>query len=69
METNLAKKIIQKKYNYFEHRGYKVLFDMLKIIPKKTTIAQAGYVFGGRQHGTSKIGKRHILLFLKSLFK
>ncbi len=68
-KTELFKKHAKENYNRFEHAGYKVLFDYLKILPKKTNIASVNYTFGLRLGGTSKISKKHMILYLKSLFK
>lgn len=53
----------------FELPGYKVLFDLLKILPNDIKIKEVYYVFGQRKKGQSKIKTKHIILFLKSLFK
>ncbi len=49
--------------------GYKVLFDLLKNLPKSSAVAEVPYVFGSRKRGSSKIGLRHILAYLRSLVK
>ncbi len=49
--------------------GYKILFDILKVLPRDYKIEQFGYVFKNREHGSSKIGKKQIFAFLKSLLK
>ena len=54
--------------NKFEMKGYKVLFDILKDIDKNTKIKNIYYDFGMRKRGKSKIGKKHMMLFLRSLF-
>ena len=53
----------------FELPGYKVLFDLLKILPNDIKIKEVYYIFGQRKRGQSKIKAKHIILFLKSLFK
>lgn len=53
----------------FEPRGYKVLFDLLKLLPRRTKVANVPYHFGLRTAGESKISKKHVMLYLKSLFK
>ncbi|RMG20839.1 MAG: glycosyltransferase [Methanobacteriota archaeon] len=50
-----------------EFTGYKFLFDVLKVFPKDGKICEFGYVFRNREYGTSKIGKKQIIAFLKSL--
>lgn len=49
------------------YKGYKFLFDILKVFPKDGNIEQFGYIFRNREYGTSKIGKAHMWEFLKSL--
>jgi dolichol-phosphate mannosyltransferase len=53
----------------FEQRGYKVLFDFLKLLPRKTKVAEVPYEFGLRTKGESKIKMKHVLLFLRSVLK
>ena len=68
-ETSLFRGLIQKNLSRFESRGYKILFDFLKILPPKTKIKEVTYNFGERKRGESKIKSEHILSFLKSLIK
>lgn len=49
-------------------KGYKLLFDILKILPRDAKIEQFGYVFKNREFGDSKIGKTQIWEFFKSVF-
>ena len=49
-------------------KGYKLLFDILKILPRDAKIQQFGYVFKNREFGDSKIGKTQIWEFFKSVF-
>ena len=49
-------------------KGYKLLFDVLKVIDRKAKIEQFGYVFRSREFGDSKIGKTQIWEFFKSIF-
>jgi dolichol-phosphate mannosyltransferase len=49
-------------------KGYKLLFDILKVLPNETTIKQFGYIFKNREFGDSKIGKLQIWEFFKSVF-
>ncbi|MDD3735512.1 MAG: hypothetical protein PHO31_03535, partial [Candidatus Pacebacteria bacterium] len=53
----------------FELPGYKVLCDLLKIMPNDIKIKEVYYTFGQRKAGQSKIKTKHIILFLKSLLK
>ncbi|MDD5096224.1 MAG: glycosyltransferase [Candidatus ainarchaeum sp.] len=64
-----ALKSIASNTKRFEPQGYKFLFDLLKgVKPGSVKISEAGYVFGGRKAGNSKIGPGHMLRFLHSLF-
>jgi dolichol-phosphate mannosyltransferase len=74
-DTKLVKNLIKDDEKKFELSGYKILFDILKILPKKegeeweTKISEVPYVFGARKFGGSKIHLKHILAYLKSLFR
>jgi len=64
--------LFQSKLKYskkFEKKGYKVLFDLLKLVSSKTKIKEVKYSFGARKSGQSKINRRHVLIYFKSLFK
>ncbi|MHA1199613.1 MAG: glycosyltransferase [Candidatus Heimdallarchaeaceae archaeon] len=67
-EVNLWKDIINENREKFTLEGYKVLFDFLKIYPQKLKIGYVDYVFGTRSSGESKITKKVIWLYFKSLF-
>ena len=67
-KTEMWKKIIEENRNKFTLEGYKVLFDFLKIYPDKLQIGYVDYVFGTRSTGESKITKKVIWLYFKSLF-
>jgi len=53
--------------NSIEDTGYKILFDLLKVAPRDVSISQFGYVFKNREFGDSKIGKKQMIAFLRSL--
>ena len=69
IHTKLFKEVIAKKYDKYELKGYKVLFDTLKYLPKTTKIYQLKYDFGLRSEGISKINYRHVLYYFRSLLK
>lgn len=69
IRTGLFKDIIAKHYSKYELKGYKVLFDTLKYMPKGTKIYQMKYDFGLRSEGISKINYRHMWYYFRSLFK
>jgi len=56
------------KTAHYKLQGFKVLFDLLKIIPEDIKITQAGYDFNMRKLGESKISIKHLLSFYSSLF-
>lgn len=69
IRTAVFKSVIEKKYKKYEHKGYKVLFDTLKYLPKATKVYQLKYDFGLREAGASKINWRHVLYYMRSLVK
>ncbi len=68
-KTDLFQKNIKENKERFELKGYKVLFDYLKLLPKNTKIMEVFYDFGLRKGGQSKIKTKHIIFYLRSLFK
>lgn len=68
-KTSLFKQIIDRNLKKFEFKSYKILFDFLKVMPNKIEIKEIPYIFGMRKRGLSKINKKHIIAFIKSLFK
>ncbi|MEK6920656.1 MAG: glycosyltransferase [Nanoarchaeota archaeon] len=69
IHTDLFKNIIATKYNSYELKGYKILFDTLKYLPRGTKVYQVKYDFGLRAEGVSKINYKHVLYYFRSLFK
>ncbi len=69
MHTKLFQDIIAKNYHKYELKGYKVLFDTLKYLPRGTKVYQLKYDFGLRAEGVSKINLKHVLYYFRSLFK
>ncbi len=47
--------------------GWKILYDMLKQLPRNTRICEIPYTFVGRKHGTSKISMAAFISGFKSL--
>lgn len=68
-KTDFCKSIIEKNYNKFELKGYKVLFDLLKYAPENAKIDEVDYEFCMRAKGESKINKRIMWHYFKSLIK
>ncbi len=69
IKTEIFKEVIKKNYKKYEYKGYKVLFDTLKYLPKGTKVYQLKYDFGLREAGTSKIHWKHVLYYCRSLIK
>ncbi len=69
IHADLFKNIIAEKYSSYELKGYKVLFDTLKYLPRGTKVYQVKYDFGLRAEGVSKINWKHIFYYFRSLFK
>ncbi len=64
--TEYVKNYTNKNKSCFVEEGYKVLFDILKN-SRNINLGEVEYVFQERMGGKSKIGKKQILAFLKSL--
>ncbi len=67
-ETEFVRSIIRNHPKTVSPRGYKLLFDVLKVLPKDTKIGEFYYEFQTRSAGESKIGMKHILVYFRSLF-
>jgi dolichol-phosphate mannosyltransferase len=67
-ETNTILTIIQEHPKTISPQGYKLLFDVLKVLPRDIQIGEFKYVFKTRQAGESKIGFKHIIVYFRSLF-
>lgn len=67
--TNLAREILSDYYYKFELNGYKILFDFLKYLPKRAKVSEMDYVFSMRKQGKSKINKKIMFYYFRSLFK
>ncbi len=67
-ETNTILSIIQEHPKTISPRGYKLLFDILKVLPRDIQIGEFMYSFKTRQAGESKISSKHIIVYFRSLF-
>ncbi|MHA2203617.1 MAG: glycosyltransferase [Candidatus Hodarchaeales archaeon] len=67
-KTHFITELIDQHPKTISPKGYKLLFDILKVAPRKTTIGEFSYVFQTREAGESKISLKHILVYFKSLF-
>jgi len=66
MRTKEAARLHAQNPDRFALEGYKVLFDFLKLMPWPK-VESVPYDFGKRHSGKSKLGARHMLLFIRSL--
>jgi len=67
--TELVQDVVAAAPGRFELRGYKVLFDLLRALPRRTKIIEVDYQFGFRTGGRSKLRAMHAFYFLRSIFK
>ena len=67
-ETEMVLSIINNHPKTISPKGYKLLFDILKVLPRDIKIGEFEYSFQTRQAGESKIGFKHILVYFRSLF-
>ena len=67
-ETTVVQKIIRDHPKTVSPKGFKLLFDILKVLPRKTMIGEFEYEFQTRSAGESKIGMKQIIVYFKSLF-
>ncbi|MBU0687602.1 MAG: polyprenol monophosphomannose synthase [Candidatus Margulisbacteria bacterium] len=67
-KTDLAKNLINQNPRRFEPKGYKILFDLIKVAPKNIKIAEVAYAFNERKRGSSKINVKHLLYYFRSFF-
>jgi dolichol-phosphate mannosyltransferase len=67
--TVLVKEALRTHPDRFEPRGYKVLFDLLRVVETKIKLCQVTYQFGLRPGGHSKLRPAHAFYFLRSMFR
>ncbi|MCX6651237.1 MAG: glycosyltransferase [Methanomassiliicoccales archaeon] len=63
--TDLCQETISKYSGRFERAGFKVLFDLLKFLPRNTKVEEVSFTFSSRRSGTSKLSSRVILSILR----
>jgi len=66
-KTSICRALIEKKQHRFVKGGYKILFDMLKILPDDISIGGVRFEFSRRKHGSSKVNAKVVFCFFKSL--
>ncbi len=69
IETSFWNKVTQGKKKRFCPKGYKILFDFLKLCDSSLSLGNVYFVFNERSSGSSKIGLKIYTEFLKALFK
>lgn len=67
-DSELFKNQIKLHFNRFVPEGYKVCLDLLKTLPRRTGVVEVPYSFALRTEGTSKMGKKQVIAYFKSLF-
>ncbi|MFX0015742.1 MAG: glycosyltransferase [Promethearchaeota archaeon] len=67
-ETSFIVDLIDQNPKTISPKGYKLLFDLLKVMPQKAQIGEFLYAFQTREAGESKISMKHILVYFRSLF-
>jgi len=67
--TQFVNNIISRHKKSFTMGGYKILFDILKKVPKNCNMSGFYYPFGLRKCGTSKLNMNIVILYVMSLFK
>jgi dolichol-phosphate mannosyltransferase len=63
--VDTSRTIITKYGDRFEKKGFKVLFDLLKHVPRDIRLEEAEFVFGVRAGGRSKLNSDIILSVMK----
>jgi len=66
-KTEFVLPYIQKYTSRFEMSGFKILFDLLKMLPEHTSVREVPYIFGERDFGSSKMGVSHMFSYMRSL--
>jgi len=63
--TGKCQEVIAKFGQKFERAGFKVLFDILKFLPRDTVVRELEFHFSSRRAGLSKLSSRVILSILR----
>ncbi|MEA3281269.1 MAG: glycosyltransferase [Euryarchaeota archaeon] len=66
-KTSFVRPYVLRYASRFELGGFKVLFDLLKLLPGHTIVCEVSYVFGARGFGSSKMDASHIFSYIRSL--
>jgi dolichol-phosphate mannosyltransferase len=68
-KTDYIRRQIEKNIDRYEPAGYKVLFDILRVLPPDAAIEELPYEFCPRSSGSSKLGLRHVFCFFRSFLR
>lgn len=63
--TSICQDVVSRHGGEFERRGFKVLFDLLKFVPRGTSVQEVPYQFGDRAGGASKLSSTIITSILR----
>ncbi|MDD1771909.1 MAG: glycosyltransferase [Methanomassiliicoccales archaeon] len=63
--TDMCQDVIAKNGQRFERAGFKVLFDLLKFLPRDINVVEVSFDFNTRRSGVSKLSSRVILSILR----
>ncbi len=63
--TAMSQKIVEENGKVFERKGFKVLFDILKFVPRGIKVEEVQYQFGDRAGGQSKLSSTIITSILR----
>jgi len=64
-DTKTCQRAISEKGGRFERAGFKVLFDLLKFLPRDTKVEEVRFPFSSRRNGESKLSSGIILSILR----
>lgn len=67
--TSYIRPIVKQARSRFEPRGYKILFDLLRVAPTDIRLENVTFDFQLRDAGYSKLRPRHAFYFFRSLFR
>lgn len=63
--TEMCQEVVRRYGGGFERAGFKVLFDLLKFLPRDARVVEMGFRFGSRRSGQSKLSSTVILSILR----
>jgi dolichol-phosphate mannosyltransferase len=69
VETDYWRRIVKNRIDCFSLKGYKLLFDFLKICDSSINLENVYYIFNTRGSGSSKINLKIYLEYLRALLR